>query len=127
LEDEDDDSQRKEINVAIMPPVNSCQDLTDEEPDDEENATFENLPVSQLRAEDVWEDDDDIPLGLLQVATSKKYNWMDSDSRSKVSSLQFFFYDAVFEMFVTFSNQYASHKNKVGNIHKEVMKFFRIL
>jgi hypothetical protein len=91
LEDEDDDSQRKEFNVAIMPPVNSCQDLTDEEPDDEENATFENLPVSQLRAEDVWEDDDDIPLGLLQVATSKKYNWMDSDSRSKVTSLQIFF------------------------------------
>jgi hypothetical protein len=79
LEDEDDDSQRKEFNVAIMPPVNSCQDLTDEEPDDEENATFENLPVSQLRAEDVWEDDDDIPLGLLQVATSK------------VTSLQIFF------------------------------------
>jgi hypothetical protein len=75
-----------------MPPVNSCQDLTDEEPDDEENATFENLPVSQLRAEDVWEDDDDIPLGLLQVATRKKYNWMDSDSRSKVTSLQFFFF-----------------------------------
>jgi hypothetical protein len=87
----DDDSQRKEINVAIMPPVNSCQDLTDEEPDDEENATFENLPVSQLRAEDVWEDDDDIPLGLLQVATRKKYNWMDSDHRSKVTSLQIFF------------------------------------
>lgn len=40
-----------EVQIAILPPTNACGDVTDEDSGDEDLATVNNLPGSQLRAE----------------------------------------------------------------------------
>ncbi|KAJ8943509.1 hypothetical protein NQ318_016289 [Aromia moschata] len=39
-----------EINIALLPPINSVEDLTDEDSGDEEYLNINNLPSSQLLA-----------------------------------------------------------------------------
>lgn len=50
-EDDDHDVSTPIIDVAIMPPNNFCDMLTDEDSGDEDGMDVNNLPPSQLRAE----------------------------------------------------------------------------
>ena len=52
LEDEDNPLPNyNEINIVLQPPINYCQDLTDEDSCDEDIMNINNLPGTQLRAE----------------------------------------------------------------------------
>ncbi|CAH1967212.1 unnamed protein product [Acanthoscelides obtectus] len=52
--DEDDDvllPKNQQIGIILQPPINACQDLTDEDSGDEDLMTIGNLPGTQLMAE----------------------------------------------------------------------------
>lgn len=84
LEDEDEDDamlRPNEISIALMPPTNACNDVSDEDSGNEGFVNVNNLSGSQLRAEaeivnnfildDLYDDSDDIPLSLLRVSQKK--------------------------------------------------------
>ncbi|KAJ8936927.1 hypothetical protein NQ318_010804 [Aromia moschata] len=48
--EEDDYLLPPEINIALLPPINSVENLTDEDSGDEEYLNINNLPGSQLLA-----------------------------------------------------------------------------
>lgn len=155
-EDENDLSVLNEVDIAILPPTNACQDLTDEDSGDEDMMTVNNLPGSQLRSEaelmnssqenvdDGYDEDDYIPLSLLKASGQKHFKWVEKDLDPKTviwpmvfdvkanfSPTQLFFQlfdEDIISMFVEFSNNYARKKNKTGNISNQEMKsFFGIL
>lgn len=51
LEDDETNDEQTEVSVAIMPPLNYCEPVTDEDSGDEDTVNISNLPGSQLRAE----------------------------------------------------------------------------
>lgn len=152
-EDDQEFFNRGEIQIALQPPINACQDLTDEDSGDEDLMNVNNLPGSQLLAEaeivvssDIDEvlDEDDLPLASLQLAMKKHYEWEEKDLeppqydwpvlcdvKSNFTPTELFlnFFDAsVIDMFVTYTNMYAAKKNKPGNVTESEMKaFFGIL
>ena len=85
-----------EYNIAIMPPTNATQHLTDEDSGEEDSMTINNLPRLLLLAEaDIvidesdmtgmdnvndnhWDDEDDIPLHYFS-APKKQYRWVHRD------------------------------------------------
>ncbi|KAK9744115.1 hypothetical protein QE152_g8089 [Popillia japonica] len=78
--EEEDDVNTDEVDLVLMPPENCLADLTDEDSGDENFVSIDNLPGSQLRAEaevmehldeELWEEEDNIPLSLLKVAMKK--------------------------------------------------------
>ncbi|KAJ8960442.1 hypothetical protein NQ318_013726 [Aromia moschata] len=96
--EEDDYLFPPEINIALLPPINSIEDLTDEDSGDKEYLNINNLPGSQLLAPaevmtkdtdidedaekivsaDHWDEEDGIPLNVPQ-AVKKIYKWSDTD------------------------------------------------
>ncbi|KAJ8937186.1 hypothetical protein NQ318_012739 [Aromia moschata] len=148
-----------EINIASLPPINSVEDLTDDDSGDEEYLNINNLPGSQLLApaevmtkdtdvdEDAsnatavglnlnasrkivtahhWDEEDDIPLSVFQ-AVKKIYKWSETylslpdvewPTMNKVESqlpsatelFLRFFNEEVIDMFVFWSNNYATKK-----------------
>ncbi|KAK9693525.1 hypothetical protein QE152_g34150 [Popillia japonica] len=78
--EEEDDVNTDEVDIVLMAPENCLADLTDEDSGDENFVSIDNLPGSQLRAEaevmehldeELWEEEDNIPLSLLKVAMKK--------------------------------------------------------
>ncbi|KAJ8963051.1 hypothetical protein NQ318_018514 [Aromia moschata] len=59
--EEDDYLFPPEINIALLPPIHSVEDLTDEDSGDEEYLNISNLPGSQFMApEEVMTKDTDV-------------------------------------------------------------------
>ncbi|KAK9717063.1 Reverse transcriptase (RNA-dependent DNA polymerase) [Popillia japonica] len=86
--EEEDDVNTDEVDIVLMPPENCLADLTDEDSGDENFVSIDNLPGSQLRAEaevmehlyeELWEEENNIPLSLLKVAMKKSYEWSCRD------------------------------------------------
>ncbi|KAF2879647.1 hypothetical protein ILUMI_26525 [Ignelater luminosus] len=57
--EENEDDNKHSINIAIMPPINTCEILMDEDSGDENDIDINNLPAFQLRAEvELFEEND---------------------------------------------------------------------
>ena len=107
---EDDSTELEnvdELSIAMLPPVNANDDLTDEDSGDENDLSINNLPQSQLLAEadivggldvmgiesedqseiqEEWDDEDDVPLAQLVkrpklslTNKSKVYQWSKNE------------------------------------------------
>ncbi|KAJ8947602.1 hypothetical protein NQ318_010114 [Aromia moschata] len=175
--EEDDYLFPPEINIALLLPINSVEDLTDEDSGDEEYLNINNFPGSQLLAPaevmtkyidvdedagnatavglnltasrkivsaDHWDAGDGIPLRVFQ-AVKKIYIWSETDlslpdikwtTMYKVESqlpsetelFLRFFNEEVIDMFVFWSNNYATKKKRTGNMtHEEMYAFIGIL
>lgn len=113
IENSDEDwGDQNEADIAIMPPKNSTEDLTDEDSGGEDEMSVNNLPPSQLLAEAEimmeresdqtneggasseacsveWDSEDDIPLAEYvkqrKIEKTKKYNWRKADLQSAIN------------------------------------------
>ncbi|XP_057660717.1 piggyBac transposable element-derived protein 3-like [Diorhabda carinulata] len=168
IEEDDHNEVDDEISLTIMPPKNSCEEVTDEDSGDEDHLDINNLPGSQLLAEaeifepnveedvnislpsDSGSDDNEENLPLSDVKrllknsqhmyVKKNYAWRNHDltpnnievpkpqivqnENSVIELFSLFWGDEVIDLFVYYSNMYATSKNRVGNITKEEMKNF---
>ncbi|KAK9703447.1 hypothetical protein QE152_g29321 [Popillia japonica] len=104
--EDDEDFCRKTEEIILYPPVNACEDLTDEDSGDEFDLSLNNLPGSQLGAasevkfqsDDEWSSDDNVPLSTLTKSSKhirnnnakdkKKYNWENIDLTPETSTFE---------------------------------------
>ncbi|KAI4464044.1 piggybac transposable element-derived protein 4 [Holotrichia oblita] len=104
--EDDEDFCRKTEEIILYPPVNACEDQTDEDSGDEFDLSLNNLPGSQLGAvsevkfhsDDEWSSDDDIPLSTFMKSSKhmrnnnakdkKKYNWENIDLTPDTSTFE---------------------------------------
>ncbi|KAK4882427.1 hypothetical protein RN001_005746 [Aquatica leii] len=94
-------------DIAILPPTNANDDLTDEDSGDEQDLSINNLPASQLLAEaelfshelnlvdedkknnveDFWDESDELPLSefiKIRRKNNRTYKWEKSDFSGKI-------------------------------------------
>ncbi|KAJ8910180.1 hypothetical protein NQ315_008922 [Exocentrus adspersus] len=149
LEENEDVHLPKKVDVAIMPPINATEDVTDEDSGDEETVDISYLKLTTTNS---WDSEDDVPLYYLKASTKRSYNWVQKDlindpvsfstvhfnsqpfqqsaktNFSPVELCSQFFDNHVFDLFVRYNNEYAQTKNHTGNITSlEMRAFFGIL
>ncbi|KAI4472040.1 hypothetical protein MML48_1g12767 [Holotrichia oblita] len=104
--EDDEDFCRKTEEIILYPPVNACDDQTDEDSGDEFGLSLNNLRGSQLDAafevkfhsDDEWSSDDDVPLSIFiksakhirnnNAKDKKKYNWENIDLTPETSTFE---------------------------------------
>lgn len=141
--------------IAVFPPTNANEDVTDEDSGDDEIVTMENLPGALLNANaepifniDDGSDDseDEIPLSHFTKykKRSKTNHWVREDITSNLPDWQeqctvsnnltslelfyLFFDEEVWQMIADHSNLYAVQHNRNGDITLDEIKcFFGVL
>ncbi|XP_047000940.1 piggyBac transposable element-derived protein 3-like [Schistocerca americana] len=169
------------VNVTLHPPLNSTDDVTDEDSGPEENPNVDKLPASQLNATALCElaistngnavnatrkhslTFDVVPglssstktatitttttnkparLSKDKVLNLKKYNWKSGEivnptpawplmftvamkkGRTLLEYFQQFFDNEVLQMMVSYTNQYAAKRNRLGDCSEDEMLVF---
>ncbi|KAJ4440828.1 hypothetical protein ANN_10674, partial [Periplaneta americana] len=128
------------VDVALLPPLNA-NDLTDEDSGAEDDPYIDNLPASQLSA-DVFVTDMAINNAAEREITGEPKN-EDSTlpstewplmyevplkpGRSPLEYFTQFFDEEILNMMVTYTNQYAAKKNRVGDCSENEMVFLAVL
>ncbi|XP_049947744.1 piggyBac transposable element-derived protein 3-like [Schistocerca serialis cubense] len=184
LESKDEEIPNTGVNVTLRPPLNSTDDVTDEDSGAEENPSVDKLPASQLNATALCDlaiftngnavnatrkqsFTSDVPgpssstktatittttankparLSKNEVQNLKKYNWRSGEivnptpvwslmftvgmkkGRTPLEYFQHFFDNEVLLMMVTYTNQYAAKRNRLGDCSEnEMLVFIAIL
>ncbi|XP_049766400.1 piggyBac transposable element-derived protein 3-like [Schistocerca cancellata] len=181
LESKDEEIPSTGVNVTLHPPLNSSDDVTDEDSGAEENPSVDKLPASQLNATALCDlaiftngnavnatrkqsfTSDVVPgpsksmktatitttttnkparLSKNKVLNLKKYNWKSGEivnptpvwplmftvgmkkGRTPLEYFQQFFDNEVLLMMVTYTNQYAAKRNRLGDCSEDEMLVF---
>ncbi|KAJ4447395.1 hypothetical protein ANN_09401 [Periplaneta americana] len=136
------------VDVALLSPLNANDDLTDEDSGTEDNSYIDNLPASQLSA-DVFVTDMAINSvykeGITGTQAAERETTGESENedsalpstewplmcevplKSDRSPLEYFtqfFYEEILNMMVTYTNQYAAKKGRVGDCSENEMMVF---
>ncbi|KAI4470006.1 transposase is4 [Holotrichia oblita] len=147
--EDDEDFCRKTEEIILYPPVNACEDQTDEDSGDEFNLSLNNLPGSQLGAVSEVKFDD-IPLATFMKSSKhmrnnnakdkKKYNWENIDLTPDTSTFEnetivgnrmspidlfsLFFDHSLLQLIVEKTQYYAQTKNRTQLIEMSELKAF---
>ncbi|XP_049945863.1 piggyBac transposable element-derived protein 3-like [Schistocerca serialis cubense] len=181
LESKDEEIPNTGVNVTSHPPLNSTDDITDEDSGAEENPSGDKLTASQFNATALCDlaistngnavnatrkqsfTSDVVPgpcsstktatitttttnkparLSKNKILNLKKYNWKSGEivdptivwplmltvamkeGRILLEYFQQFFANEVLQMMVTYTNQYAAKRNRVGDCSEDDMLVF---
>lgn len=85
-----EDDEIEADSITLLPPVNACGNVTDEDSGDEDLIDINNLPASQMQSQvevntritdEDWSSEDELPLSELQRRSKNKSNIKSCGSR----------------------------------------------
>lgn len=148
---EEDDSAQVPDHITIFPPENINENDTDEDSGDENLVELDNLPGAQLTAEveigqaEDWDSDDERPLSDFVERRPKQIKLFDyhknrdleaagfsdweetasvPNNLSPAALFRLFFDEEVINQILHYSNTYAQHKNRVGDLAADELLCF---